>query len=47
VDKTILIATKNQHKIQEMAPILETYGYKLQPADLPKIEIQADTLQEI
>lgn len=47
MDKTILIATKNRHKIQEMAPILETYGYKLQPADLPKIEIQADTLQEI
>ncbi|WP_287909699.1 XTP/dITP diphosphatase [Thermofilum sp.] len=47
MDKTILIATKNRHKVQEMAPILETYGYKLQPADLPKIEIQADTLQEI
>jgi XTP/dITP diphosphohydrolase len=45
--ETLLIATKNVHKLREMAPILESYGFRLQPADLPKIEIQSDSLQEI
>ncbi|MCC6004528.1 MAG: XTP/dITP diphosphatase [Thermofilum sp.] len=45
--ETLLIATKNVHKLREMAPILESYGFRLQLADLPKIEIQSDSLQEI
>ena len=43
----ILLVTSNENKYKEMSEIAKDYGIKLTWLNLPKPEIQADTLEEI
>ncbi len=45
--KTILFATGNKHKVEEVNTVLKRCGYIAEPAPAPKLEIQAESLEEV
>lgn len=44
---SILFATSNRHKLAELDAVLRGCGYRAEAAAAPKMELQADSLEEI
>ncbi len=44
---SIAIATSNLHKVEEINNVLSECGYRVEPVDAPKVEVQSDSLVEI
>ncbi len=45
--RLVLFATGNRHKLAELDAVLSGCGYRAEAAGVPKLELQADTLEEI
>lgn len=45
--KTILFATQNKHKLEELQAVLGSCGYMVKPATAPKIEVQSTSLETV
>lgn len=43
----LYLVSKNRKKVEEMMRLAETYGIELSPLDVPKVEIQSESLSEI
>ncbi len=41
------IATRNMHKVEEINNVLGACGYRVEPVEAPKLEIQSESLEEI
>ncbi|MCC6034024.1 MAG: XTP/dITP diphosphatase [Desulfurococcaceae archaeon] len=47
MDEKICFATSNFHKFEEVSEIARSYGIMLEHCNIPKIEVQAESLREI
>ena len=45
--RVILIATTNKHKIEEINGVLQSCGYLVEPANVAKLEVQSDRLEDV
>lgn len=45
--RIIAIATSNKHKVEEINNILSGCGYRVEPVNVPKIEVQSASLVEV
>jgi XTP/dITP diphosphohydrolase len=45
--RTIAFATTNRHKVLEINDVLKGCGYRADPVPIPKLELQAENLEDI
>ncbi|ABM80298.1 XTP/dITP diphosphatase [Hyperthermus butylicus] len=45
--RVILIATTNKHKIEEINEVLQSCGYRVEPAAASKLEVQSNRLEDV